>query len=219
MIDSGEYIGVDEGSDGLKFTPAGGFAGTASFQVQGAIDTLGAGLGPAATGIINVTHPSTTTIVSANPDPSDQTQPITVIYNVSSGGPTPTGNVTVTIGGGSETCTGTVAAGQCTLTPIVAGVRDIVATYTGDSVTAGQRQRPALPHGQQLLDQSGRDQHRRRREPRHPARRHRAGLLRQHDYVQHRPARTAHHRGGLTARAAQEHDHRRVVRRGAPQRQ
>ena len=82
-------------------------------------------------------------MVSADPNPSDQTQPITVFYTVvSSGGPTPSGNVTVSISGGTETCTGTVAAGQCTLTPTVAGVRDIIATYAGDSVTAGSVSAP-----------------------------------------------------------------------------
>ena len=46
---------------------------------------------------------------------------------------TPTGNVTVTVSGGGETCTGTVAAGGCSLTLTVPGARTITATYAGDT--------------------------------------------------------------------------------------
>src|SRR5262249_34563511 len=61
----------------------------------------------------------------------------TVVPNVA-GGVTPTGNVDVTISGGSETCTGTVAAGKCTLTLTNAGSnRTITATYSGDTNSNG----------------------------------------------------------------------------------
>ena len=76
---------------------------------------------------------TTTTIKSDNPDPSDVGQAITVAYDVVVDGPgagTPTGSVTVS--DGVDSCTGTVAAGQCALTLTSAGARSLTATYAGD---------------------------------------------------------------------------------------
>ena len=80
--------------------------------------------------------PTTTTITSDLPDPSVVGQSVTVNYTVVAAAPgagTPTGNVVVTISGGAETCTGTVAAGTCTLTLTTAGARTFTATYSGDT--------------------------------------------------------------------------------------
>ncbi len=77
---------------------------------------------------------TTTTITSDNPDPSVVGQSVTVNYNVTVNAPgsgTPTGNVTVS--DGTVSCTGTVAAGQCSLTFTTAGNKTLVATYAGDS--------------------------------------------------------------------------------------
>ncbi len=77
---------------------------------------------------------TTTTIVSDNPDASAQGQVVTVVYSVAVSAPgagTPTGNVTV--GDGVDSCTATVAAGQCTVVFTTLGARTLVATYTGDS--------------------------------------------------------------------------------------
>ena len=141
------FITAAQGAAGLKFMPDPGFAGTASFQVQASLSNADAGLGG---GVVtaNITvnkHTTTTTLVSANPNPSDKTQPIPVIYTVVSadGGPTPTGTVTVAISGGTETCTGTVAAGQCTLTPTSAGARTITAAYAGDAINLASAGGPA----------------------------------------------------------------------------
>ena len=85
---------------------------------------------------------STSTITADTPDPSSSGQAVTVVYSVaSSGGPTPTGNVTVTDGSGA-TCAGTVAAGNCSIILSTVGARTLVATYVGDgfnknSVSAG----------------------------------------------------------------------------------
>ena len=49
------------------------------------------------------------------------------------GAGTPTGNVTVTVSGGAETCTGTVAAGTCSITLTALGARTLTATYAGDA--------------------------------------------------------------------------------------
>ena len=62
---------------------------------------------------------TTTSITSDTPDPSTSGQAVTVKYAVAVTAPgagTPTGNVTVTVSGGAETCTGTVAAGTCSIT-------------------------------------------------------------------------------------------------------
>jgi uncharacterized repeat protein (TIGR01451 family) len=77
-----------------------------------------------------------TTITSDNPDPSVFGQTITVNFTVAAVAPgagTPTGNVVVTVSGGVETCTGTVAAGSCTLALAGVGNRTLTATYAGDT--------------------------------------------------------------------------------------
>jgi hypothetical protein len=76
---------------------------------------------------------STTTITADSPDPSLVGQAVTVSFGVTSAGGTPTGNVTVTASGGSESCTGTVAAGSCTIALSAAGARTLTATYGGDA--------------------------------------------------------------------------------------
>jgi len=78
---------------------------------------------------------TTTTITGHSPDPSVVTQDVAVTFTVTSSGGTPTGNVTVS--DGTVTCTGSVAAGGCTLTPITPGPKTLVATYAGDGNFAG----------------------------------------------------------------------------------
>ncbi len=51
----------------------------------------------------------------------------------SPGAGTPTGNVTVTVSGGAETCNAPVATGQCSLVLNTTGVRTITANYPGDT--------------------------------------------------------------------------------------
>src|SRR6185503_12791878 len=77
---------------------------------------------------------TTTTITSDNPDPSDPTQTVTVNFTVvavAPGAGTPTGNVTVS--DGVDSCTGSVAAGSCSLILSTPGARTLTATYVGDS--------------------------------------------------------------------------------------
>src|SRR3989454_4309222 len=69
-------------------------------------------------------------ITGDTPAPSVVGQPVTVSYTVTSAGGTPTG--TVSVSDGTETCSGTVAAGSCTLTPATAGTKTLVASYPGD---------------------------------------------------------------------------------------
>ncbi len=83
---------------------------------------------------------SLTEITSDDPDPSVAGQPITVEFTVQGAGGTPTGDVVVTMSGGSESCTGqlTDGSGSCILTPLAPGSgtnnrRVITATYQGDA--------------------------------------------------------------------------------------
>ncbi len=81
---------------------------------------------------------TTTTITADTPDPSLVAGPVLVTYTVvavAPGGGTPTGNVTVS--DGVDSCTATVAAGQCTLTLNTLGARTLTATYTGSAAHAG----------------------------------------------------------------------------------
>src|SRR6185503_18501973 len=76
---------------------------------------------------------TTTTITSDSPDPSGIGQPVSVNYIVAvapPGGGTPTGNVTVS--DGIDSCTGTVAAGTCSISLSTSGARTLTATYAGD---------------------------------------------------------------------------------------
>lgn len=77
---------------------------------------------------------TTTTITADTPDPSDVGQVVTVQYNVTVNAPsagTPAGNVTVS--DGVDSCTATVAAGQCTISLTTSGARTLTATYAGDA--------------------------------------------------------------------------------------
>lgn len=92
--------------------------------------------GPAAT---------TTTITSDNPDPSVVGQPYTVAVQVSSGGGTPTG--TVTISDGSVQCNTpalTGGAASCVLTSTTAASKTLTATYAGNANFAASS--GAAPH-------------------------------------------------------------------------
>jgi adhesin/invasin len=74
-----------------------------------------------------------TSITSDAPDPSAPGQAVTVIFEVTSPGGTPSGTVQVTASGGSESCSGSVSAGQCQITLTAEGSRTLTATYQGSS--------------------------------------------------------------------------------------
>src|SRR5262249_57692496 len=80
------------------------------------------------------TADTTAAITDDMPDPTVTGQGYTVSYSVTGSqgnSPTaPTGNVVVS--DGTDTCTGTVAAGKCTLTSSTVGSKTLSATYQGD---------------------------------------------------------------------------------------
>src|SRR5262249_41547190 len=128
---------------GLKFTPNNGL-NNGQFTVQASTSASDAGLGGStATAQITVLpHATATAIVSADPNPSDPMEAISVAFYVVSydGGPAPTGTVTVSISGSPETCSAPASTSptQCSLTPSNSGAgQTITATYSGDAINSG----------------------------------------------------------------------------------
>ena len=88
--------------------------------------------GAASTPIALLRALTATTIRSDEPDPSIAGAGVPVRYQVQSSGGTPTGNVRISSDDGA-TCTGTVAAGQCTIVFTGVGARVLTAVYGGDT--------------------------------------------------------------------------------------
>ncbi|HLO33280.1 MAG TPA: Ig-like domain repeat protein [Anaerolineales bacterium] len=121
---------VTDGQCSLTFTSAGAKSLTATYAGD---STFSGSTSAAEAHQVNKAD-TTTTITSDSPDPSTQGSAVTVHYSVAATAPgagTPTGNVTVT--DGVDSCTGTVAAGQCSITLTTLGSRTLTATYAGDS--------------------------------------------------------------------------------------
>jgi LPXTG-site transpeptidase (sortase) family protein len=121
---------VAAGTCSITFTNSGTtsltatYAGDANFNGSASIS---------ASHIVN-TADTTTSITSDTPDPSVEGQSVVVNYSVSATAPgsgTPSGNVTVS--DGVDSCTGTVAAGTCTITFTGSGSKNLTATYAGDT--------------------------------------------------------------------------------------
>jgi large repetitive protein len=91
--------------------------------------------GSSSSTIDHVVNKADTTTTLTPPGTSVTGQAVTVLFSVSvtaPGGGTPTGNVTVSNGSGAS-CTGTVAAGSCSLTFFTAGSQTLTAVYAGDA--------------------------------------------------------------------------------------
>ncbi|MGH3378228.1 MAG: Ig-like domain repeat protein [Actinoallomurus sp.] len=77
-----------------------------------------------------------TTIQSDDPDPSAAGQAVRVRFRVQSPGGTPVGTVRVSADDGAS-CTTTVAAGECSLSPTATGARTLTAAYAGSDEFEG----------------------------------------------------------------------------------
>lgn len=133
-VGSSSLLGVvgPDGTTPASLTAASGTGpGTVTANVDG--DTDG---GTNTANFTRVKATTTTSIISANPSPSDEGQAVTVTYSVNdSSALIPTGNVIVT--DGVDSCTATVAAGQCDITLTTPGARTIQAQYAGDASFGG----------------------------------------------------------------------------------
>ena len=122
---------VAAGTCSITFTTVGNKSLTATYGGDGNFN--GSASTPVTAHTVNKAD-TTTTVTSDLPDPSVVGQPVTVNYTVAVQAPgagAPTGNITVSAG--SDSCTGTVAAGTCTITFTSAGAKSLTASYPGDS--------------------------------------------------------------------------------------
>jgi hypothetical protein len=99
--------------------------------VIGGVGEAGAGSANEAYGFEPIS--TTTTIISDDPDPSQENQLFTVSYSVSSTGGIPEGDVTTTINGSDEQCTAPLVdgGGSCEIILNTAGVYSITVSYSG----------------------------------------------------------------------------------------
>lgn len=137
-IANNSFITSAEANAGLRFTPASSLASPAttfSFQVQGATNASGAGLGPAATASITVNKLTPTVALSSSVNPSDVGQSVTFTATVSSGSGTPTGTVQFKDGGTNLGSAQTLTNGtaQLTTAALTTGNHVITVDYSGDS--------------------------------------------------------------------------------------
>lgn len=120
-------------------TGANGRAAFANLEINGAtgphtIVFTAQGLQSAISETVTVNPATTTTrITSDAPDPSAPGEGVTVSFEVTSNGGSPSGTVQVTASGGSETCSAAVSAGQCVITLTAEGSRTLTARFQGNS--------------------------------------------------------------------------------------
>ena len=135
---------VAAGSCSVSFATVGAYTLTASYAGDSNFNAS------ASAGVTQTVKASTTTTITGQtPNPSSVGQAVAVSFTVTSSGGTPTGNVTVSDGVG-DTCTGTVAAGSCSLSFATGGTKTLTASYAGDtnfnaSISAGVTQTVTVP--------------------------------------------------------------------------
>jgi predicted metalloprotease len=152
---SGASVSVASSGSGNSITPAtsttaanGVATFTFSSTVAEAKTITATASGVAISDQATITVQKTSSIVEITtdePDPSTANEEVTVEFTVRGSGGTPTGEVVVTISGGTEECRGTLTAGagSCVLKPLAAGpsnnnnLRTITATYGGDPQSSG----------------------------------------------------------------------------------
>jgi hypothetical protein len=123
---------------GLPYPVSVGYAGTATFAASSASN-----------GSLTVNKAATTTTISSDtPDPSSVNSPIAVTAGVvvtAPGAGTPSGSIVVTSAPGGETCTITLPATSCNVTPLSSGGTTLTAVYGGDANFANSTS-PGVPH-------------------------------------------------------------------------
>jgi YVTN family beta-propeller protein len=143
---SGGINGSGDGSCNVAFTSVGSKSLTATYGGDSNFNASPAS-SPATGHTVNKAD-TTTSISSESPDPSVVGQAVTIKYAVSVNSPgagSPTGNVTVS--DGTLSCTGTVAAGQCSISFTSPGSKSLTASYGGDSnFNASPASSPATGH-------------------------------------------------------------------------
>ena len=137
-ITNNSFITSAEANAALRFTPASNLsslATTFSFQVQGATNASGAGLGPAATASITVNKRTPAVALTSSVNPSDFGQSVTFTATVSSASGTPTGTVQFKDGGTNLGSAQSLTNGtaQLTTAALASGNHVITAEYSGDS--------------------------------------------------------------------------------------
>jgi hypothetical protein len=123
------YGSVADGGCSIAFSTSGEKALTATYA--GDVNFSGS-ISSAIPHTVNAAG-TTLFITSDLPDPSLVGQPVPINYSIAvaaPGGGTPTGNVTVS--DGTQSCTGTIAAGTCSITLATIGAKTLTATYVGD---------------------------------------------------------------------------------------
>jgi VCBS repeat-containing protein len=130
----GITAGTGIGNCPILFSSTGTKSVTATYNGDQNFD--GSTSAPAVSHTVNKANTSLS-ITSALPNPSAIGQSITVQWTLAptgAGGGTPTGDVTVTVSGGSETCSAPAAfgSGSCALVLNASGNRTITASYPGD---------------------------------------------------------------------------------------
>ena len=135
-IVNGDFITYAQGNAGLRFTPDAGATTLGSFFVQASTAANIAGLGGAVVPALITSTRDGDVVTAHDPNPSVRAQrqrDFTVVSTT--GGPTPTGVVTVSAGPGEE-CAADVSVGGCALPLTTPGVdRTLTATYAGDAVS------------------------------------------------------------------------------------
>lgn len=139
QITNNSFITSAEANAGLRFTPGSNLSSpgtTFSFQVQGATNASGAGLGSAATASITVNKVTPTVALSSSVNPSDFGQSVTFTATVSSGSGTPTGTVQFKDGGANLGSAQALTNGtaQLTTSALASGTHVITVDYSGDAV-------------------------------------------------------------------------------------
>ncbi len=137
---------VASGSCIITFTTPGEKALTATYV--GDANFSGSTSTPATAHTVNKAN-TTTTISSDLPDPSVVGQPVSISYSVAvvaPGSGTPSGGDSVTVSDGTQSCTGTVAAGSCSIAFMTSGAKTLIATYAGGTNFNGSASSPATTH-------------------------------------------------------------------------